>query len=519
MYLCSLAPRAQGATGAIDAELRIAAFVPDPQCDLAEVDAVISTLELPDKGIATLDIKQGKGGQPRRLVMSTTQTLQMFFRTQRQSVSQEDIDEVLRTVAQAEMSKSPFGASHFVSTEGHVTAGARGDDLTNGLVAALESASIDADDTRLVVLDPSQFTLLNGVDSECRTAISVALGLKAPEGWPSDKYWPAPMSVVYASSCVFAAVNTYRRNHAVAAATDYVAWKRVAQIPNVSADKELASEADGEVAKKHDAVRANLRKAYQHIVYLSEGREAMTVRLDKDNQSALDGTVVWKTLADRDKAFDEGDFDKTALLFQLRDEDYGKSLSTIRADFYRSPRLPLLHKGDTDLRNAIYAAIASGEVVITQNGQASVPVRPADINLGSNHITLEKPTAPDPAPSGPSNGQGAQQSDAGATDSDSEQSSTDSSAEASTPTPTTPSPSTVGPAESKVTLSLLGSAFDNPDHRFAARQLFMALADAFDESKVSFGRFQIEVTVAQEVCDEVVEAAEVLGINPLREDL
>ena len=41
MYVASLAPRSQGATGATDAELRVAAFVPAPECDLGEIDAVV----------------------------------------------------------------------------------------------------------------------------------------------------------------------------------------------------------------------------------------------------------------------------------------------------------------------------------------------------------------------------------------------------------------------------------------------------------------------------------------------
>lgn len=49
MYLASLAPRSQGAIGATDAELRVAAFVPESSCDLAEIDAVLTTLESPDR--------------------------------------------------------------------------------------------------------------------------------------------------------------------------------------------------------------------------------------------------------------------------------------------------------------------------------------------------------------------------------------------------------------------------------------------------------------------------------------
>lgn len=514
MYLASLAPRSQGAPGATEAELRIAAFVPDVSCDLAEIDAVLQTLELPDKGIATLDVKPGKGGQPRRLMMSTTQTLQMFFRTQRQSVLGEDTASVLRKTAQAEMSKGPFGKGIFVNTDGIVPQGAKGSDLTEPLVEALKSATIDADDTRLVVLDPASYTLLNGVDSECRTALRVALGLGAPADWPTEQTWPEPMSVVYPSSCVFAVVNTYRRNHAVAAATDLVAWQRVADIPNVSSDKSLLDQAKSEIADKQAAVRTNLRKAYQHIVYLGDGRKMTTVRLDKDNQTALDGTLVWKTLAERDKAFDKGDFDKTTLLFQLRDTDYGKSLSTIRADFYRSTRLPLLYDGDTDLRNAIFEAVNAGDVVVlNSSGEQAVPSRPADINLGSTSYVLERP-APVTAPAVNAAAQANDNSINPPTDSTSGTDTTPTGQPA-----ITPHPAGQTSTEARVTFTLMGSAFDNPNHRFSARQLFILLGDAIDEGKVSYGKFQIEVTVPQEIADEAIAAAEDLGLSPARTDV
>jgi len=321
------------------------------------------------------------------------------------------------------------------------------------------------------------------------------------------------MSVVYPSSCVFAVVNTYRRNHAVAAATDLVAWQRVADIPNVSSDQSLLDQAKSEIADKQAAVRTNLRKAYQHIVYLGDGRKMATVRLDKDNQSALDGTLVWKTLAERDKAFDKGDFDKTTLLFQLRDTDYGKSLSTIRADFYRSTRLPLLYDGDTDLRNAIFEAVNSGEVVVlNSSGERTVPARPSDINLGSTSNVLER-HAPVPVPdltygAEPSESQGSTVSPVPATD----------TPQAGPPAAVPPSASANSP-EARVTLTLMGSAFDDPNHRFSARQLFNLLGDAIDEGNVSYGKFQIEVTVSQDVADEAIAAAEELGLSSGRTDV
>lgn len=118
-------------------------------------------------------------------------------------------------------------------------------------------------------------------------------------------------------------------------------------------------------------MRSHLRKAYQDIVYLSEAREVTSVRLDKENQTALDGALVWKVLAEEEKAFDKDEFTATALMHNLRDSDFGKSLSSIRNDFYRSPRLPLLHDGDSDLRRALYWAIHQKDIVLVS--QSGVP--------------------------------------------------------------------------------------------------------------------------------------------------
>lgn len=521
MYLGSLAPRSQGAIGATDTELRVAGFVPEPSSDLAEIDAVLTTLESPDKGIATLDVKPGKGGQPRRLLMSTTQTLQMFFRTQRQSVLPSDIGQVLRDEAQAEMSKGPFGKARFVSAAGHVEDGVKGDALTTGLIAAIEAAGIDEPENRLVVLDPSQFTLLNGVDSETRVAISAALGLNAPDGWPGDKPWPTPVPVVYASSCIFAVVNTYRRNHAVAAATDYVAWQRVSEISNVSSDPSLVEQAQAQLREKKEAVRINLRKAYQHIVYLGEAREAVSVRLDKDNQSALDGTLVWKTLTARDKAFDQGEFDRTALTYQMRDSDYSKSLSSIRADFYRSPRLPLLYDGDTDLKNALYAAQQAGDIVIlNSSGQTTQAARPGDINVTSTGLTLERPvpkldhTGTDTTVYDPGS-EGAQ----GELPGTEPETGTRTSGTGTTTAPGPPVSASAGPGEERVVMSLMGAAFNDRTQQDAGYALFTALATALDNGQVTFGKFQIEVTVRAAVAENVARAANELGVNISRTEI
>ena len=135
------------------------------------------------------------------------------------------------------------------------------------------------------------------------------------------------------------------------------------------------------------------RAAYQHIIYLKEGagggRLEDTIRLDGDNETALHGDLVWAALCDKDKAFGNGEFNTQALLHQLRDSDLGRPLSEIRDSFWNTPRFPLLHSGESELRAAILGAVRSGDLVLTDGeGNSYTAHSEAEINLQSNSIRL-----------------------------------------------------------------------------------------------------------------------------------
>ena len=400
LFIYSLAPRAHGVQGATDSELKAAGFVPEPGCDLPSVEAVLTQLETSEKnGLATLDVRPGKGGQPRRLLLSTRQTLAMFFRAQRNAVTSDEIDEELRKTVERLATSGPFHQLKFVSAADHDLVGLKDEDLTRTLIAVLDDAQLDdAGKNRLVVLDPAAFTLLNGVDAETRKAVGAALGLRKPD--TADGWWPEPMSVAYASSCVFSVVNTQRRKTARAAATDTIAWSRVLDIDVVRNDDTLKSEAEDERRAKRQATEKHLKAAFQHVVYLAEtvdadgkrGREAATIRFDKDNQTALDGATVWAALTETDKAFAKDDFNADVLLFQLRDTDWGKPLAEVRNAFYSAPRLPLLPDGDRDLRNAIFGAYQAGTLrIVGSDGSERVPTKADDINVTMTGAHLAKP--------------------------------------------------------------------------------------------------------------------------------
>ena len=253
----------------------------------------------------------------------------------------------------------------------------------------LEAAGIDdKHKTRLVVLDPRWFSLLNGIDSETRDAVRAAMGLGDQK-----------LAVSWASSAVFVCVNTQRRAHARGIAMEYLAWKRVASLDAVAANEELKAQAVEQRTEAERRLKKAIKEAFQHVIYLAEdgagGREERTIRLQKENLSALDGQIVWAALAEADKAFGPGEFGAKALLHNLREQDWGKPLSEIRDSFWSTPRLPLLPSGDADLRQAVFEAIRSGDVVLVgSDGEPRTVTTAADVNLGTSGIRIQRPGPP-----------------------------------------------------------------------------------------------------------------------------
>src|SRR5436309_1287298 len=121
-------------------------------------------------------------------------------------------------------------------------------------------------------------------------------------------------------------MNSQRRRNVRVRAIDYVAWVRVGDIDAVRQDDELRDRQRAELASARSAMEREIRRAYYHAVYLdegSDGRVEKEIRFEQDNQSALDGSVVWAKLVEAGKAFGSGEFDAKALLHNLLDHDYG----------------------------------------------------------------------------------------------------------------------------------------------------------------------------------------------------
>jgi Protein of unknown function (DUF499)/PASTA domain len=380
LFVYSIGQRPQGRQGATEAELKAAAFVPDISFGEGDADVVVTELRSPDDGLAALEEIPGRGGQPLRLFLSTRQTLNMLVRAQRNAIGDQERDKQLADMAWDLAKTGPFNVII------PVDAGSESD--PRSLRDVLEAAGIDdARKNRLAVLDPRRFSLLNGIDEETRAAIRAALGLG------DDR-----LAVGWASSAVFAVVNTQRRANARKLTVEYLARKRVADIDAVRTDEDLARKAREDLTEARKRLEEAIRDAYQHVIYLGEdpqgNRADKAIRFDKKGQSSLNGDTVWAALCDADKAFARSEFDAQALLHNLRDSDYGRPLSEIRDSFWNTPRLPLLPEGEEDLRRAIYQAVRNGDLVLVDHvGSQRTAETPADINMSSAGLRLAKPGA------------------------------------------------------------------------------------------------------------------------------
>jgi hypothetical protein len=353
---------------------------------MADADAALAELkDVEGGGLASLEEIAGKGGQPPRLFMSTRQTLNMLFRASRGTISDEERDAEVSIAAERLLTTGPFKAKVFVEA-----------DLTRTPLDVLATSGIDnARTTRLVLLDSRQFSLLNGIDKDTRDAIRAAMGIG-----------PDKLPVQWASSAVFAVVNTQKRGLARGQALAYLAWDRVSELDQVKSDEELREKARDEKAKARKNLETAVRRAYQHIVYLDLGDEVAgeprvdrTITLEEENQTSLDGTIVWKKLVEGEKAFDEGKLNGRALVHNLREDDYGRPLDEVRDLFWNSPRMPLLPKGDADLQRSIFESIEDGIVLLVgADGTARSVSSPGEIGVGQSGLKLAKPIPPGVCP-------------------------------------------------------------------------------------------------------------------------
>jgi hypothetical protein len=485
--------RAQGRRGATEAELKAATFVPSAGYGMADADEVIAGLLDPDTGLAALERIAGVGGQPARMFLSTKQTLTMWFRSMRNSVSDDDRDEAMAIAIERLMSTGPFKDKKFV-----------GCSLTDErpLRDLLAEAQLDdARSTRLIVLDPREFSFGNGSDTDTRAAVRAALGIGENK-----------ILVAWGASAVFAVINTQRRKAARAAVSEYVAWGRVCDIDAVTSDEGLEDQAKAERAGAKRRVDDLIRKAFQHAVYLGtadsgEGRDVHEIRFDQDNQTTLDGSLVWAQLVEEGRAVGVGQFGARALAVNLDDADYAKPLDELRDLFWQSPRKPLLPNGEQDLRYAAFEAIRAGELrLVESDGSEVVVTRAEDIALGSSRLRLAKPLPP-------GSGEG--------DDGDSRPGATGGAAGSGTTTtqPGQPAGVTGDQAKDVLVSFTVNASLTDSARRDAVWKLLQGLATSVDDEQVLHVQVTAKVTAPEPTGQSVKRLAEGAGGSPSIQEL
>lgn len=480
--------RSQGRRGATDAEVKAATVVPDPAYMFADADAVLKDLTDPDTGLVSIEVTPGQKGQQTRYFLSTEQTLLMLQRAMRDTITDAERDTVIAEFAEHLTDTGPFDRKLFVraSTDRH---SAR---------EVLATAGIDdARVSRLVVLDPAQFTLRNGADRATREAVQAAVGLGA------DK-----LPARWASSAVFAIANTQQRHAARRLATAYLAAERVLGVQETQDDPDMKAKA---IAERNDAKRnleTTIKRAFQHILFLAQPDDETTrgveeVTFDDKTETALHGTIVWKALVEQGKAFDQGTFSAKALLHNLRENDYGRPLDELRDSFWNTPRLPLLHGGQSDLRQALFDAVRAGLLrIVDSEGEDVAVTGVSEINLSSQRLRLDRPMAPapgdeqqpGPADSTPEPGPvpGAGQSGGQAS-------------------PGEPENSPTAPQEKQIAFSLTQSMLNNTGSAEDLSQLFRQLYDIIDRGDVSFLQASFQMVVNVQSADTLADRIRELG--------
>ncbi len=386
LFIRSLCPRPQGTRGATEAELHAVSFVPSNAYGPGDAEAVAESLFDPDEGLASADHTPGQGKSvPKRWFIETRKTLPMLTRAEKKAISDAERDKAITERAFELATDGPFeevirADGGPVPPEG-VTA--------QGSLGAIENAGVDRKHkTRLVILDSRWFSLLNGDDTAAREAITAAMGIG-----------PNAMSVQWASSAVFACANTALRAQARGLAAEWLARKRVADLPAVQADEDTRKRARQEAQDAKEQLDRKVRLCYKHIAYLApqadHDREVKFIRVGSDAQTALNGADAWGSLREESKAYRPTEFHKNALLHNLRDNDYGRPLSEIRDSFWSDPHKPLLPTGTGELAAAIYAAVVSGDIELANaDGEIYQVAHAGDVNLGSQSIRIRRAACP-----------------------------------------------------------------------------------------------------------------------------
>lgn len=489
--------------GASAPEVRAATSVPDTLYSLTEADLVVDELVNQEHGMKAVDVVAGQGNnKPARYFLSTRNTYTMLVQNIMRTVTESERDQVIMNFTKRLANSGPFREILYVSA-----------DIKRSPSDVLTTAGLDtAHCNRLVVLDPAQFSLRNGLEASTIEALTAATGLGSGTG---------KLPIQWASSAIYSVVNTQRRALVRRIAVEYLARQKALAEPEVQNDDELKATGAKEVASAKEKFEKRLKQAYQHVVYLAQpdpdgDRVLAQETFDADNLTALDGTMVWKALVEGSKAFDAGQFTSKALVHNLRDSDYGRSLADIRSSFYNAPRLPLLFGGDIDLARAIFDAVDGGFLRIIDSTGESVAVTGSNqVNLSSASLRLAKPAEEQhPQEDGEPSGEGTGGDGAGQG-----QKTSAGTARASTRGGKETEDGGVDdthPEESKdqqIAISFTRNLLGDIPTSEAFSEFFRALYLACDENQIAYLQATLQVLVRGDAAKEIVAKAKELDVD------
>lgn len=356
-FAYSLVPRPRGPRGATKAELLAAVLVPG--LAYATAEEVFNALIAPpsEGGLGALERQRpGSGKGPDYFYLSIKQTLTMYHSNALTMISAEQSSEQVWTTAQALSDKGPFGAIHKLSapTEGS----SRSSAVFDGL---------DSQQTRLVVLDPRRWTLLNGKDAPTREDLDVLFGVTS--GLTSQ----------FAASLVVAVVNSQRRDRARGFAREYLAWEHVvSQLDREDEEFESAVARRNEAkAKLEDAVR----KAYQHYAYVLRTASGLSVQFKQipESQTTLSGSNVWAALITESRAVALGQLNRSYVGQLVASFDRDLTPKELFSQPYTNPTWPLI-ASDDDMRRVLFELATSEEWMLTDSQGGEIrPESPGQI--------------------------------------------------------------------------------------------------------------------------------------------
>lgn len=497
IFLASIVgSRGFGRRGASEPEVFAASAVPSLDYSYPDAGGVVRELSDSDTGMGTIEIIPGKGGQPARYFLSTTQTLTILLRAAKNTVTDKDRDDAIARIAEELMSTGGmFRSARFIP---------RNDAMSSRDVLA-QAGIDDARTTRLIVLDPAQFSLRNGLERETLEAINSVEGV-GPQKLPSE----------WAASAIFAVVNTQRRQQVRSLAVNFLAHEVALTAPEMDQNPEMRSTAVAARAEALGNLRARIRAAYQHIAYLSQPetsmpRQVLVETFDDDFRTALNGDDVWGVLVEKDRAFEKGQFTGRVLELNLRDDDYLRPLNEIRDAFWSAPRLPLLPGGEEDLRRALFEAVRAGQLRLVDASGTDVTVTtPNEINLAQSGIRIARAgeAAPEEVTQGDAPGAGTPNPGSGF-ESETRTSSPESLERGGT--------GAENHGEKNLTLTF-ATTTSSPNGAEQLAQLLLGIYEAVDAQKTSYVQGTLTLIVESEAAGSVVEAATQMGLLPVIRD-